>query len=486
MHIRQEDAFQAIEQAKKNLSGYSNLRVFSLEVASKSSTGSRRYVVLDYIKFWNEYKDLKSHRHFYELIREHSPARLYLDIEYEAQYNPNLDGLASLRLLITLLFESLERDLGLTNVKRSIIDLRSSSTAKFSHHLVLSDVVFVNNVDMGLYIKHFVLQLYQRTKQEHLAALAASSSEAISEPSQFERLFPLTSEGEHRPMIDTAVYTKNRNFRLWKSSKLGKEATLEVGELDTVFRGDIDEYFPKTLVVPSPFELQTIKLVSFSQKAEELYATSGYGNTTVAPVNIPPILKVKVPRAVSTDGAAVLTGYSMSAPTSLFPELEDHISSVLRSWPGASRPVLRGWRTVEGSGSITFNIGNNRWCERIKREHKSNHIFIVCNLRTRTWFQSCHDPECRAVQFEGTLHAIPWNIPLPGYSSFEDLDRSLDIYEFDPDEIARNAKIRPKETKFGEFLDETSMDVDFPVTEEELEFDPDEAAARYQQSRQLP
>lgn len=473
MYIRQEDAFQAIEQAKRNLTGHSNLRVFSLEVTSKSSTGSRRYVVLDYIKFWIEYKDLKAHRHFYELIREHSPARLYFDIEFETEFNPNLDGLASLRLMLDLLFESLASDLGISYAKSAIIDLRSSSSAKFSHHLVLSNVVFVNNVDMGIYIKHFVLQIFQRLKLEH----DGLQPDQKNEPSRYERLFPLNEDGERRSMIDTAVYTKNRNFRLWKSSKLGKQATLEVGELDTVFRGDIDEYFHRTLVVPSPTELKTINLVSFAKKAEELYRSSGYGQPTVAPVNIPPVLKVKVPRAATNDGAAVLTGQSTTTPSSPFPDLEMFLAGELRSWPGASRAVLRGWRTVEGSGSITFNVGNNRWCERVSREHKSNHIFIICNLRLRNWFQSCHDPECRAVQFEGTLHTIPWDIPLPGYSAFEDLDRSFEISDFDPDEIAQHASNPPKYVD----IDENSMDVDFPVSESEFDFDPDAVLAARQQ-----
>lgn len=473
MYIRQEDAFQAIEQAKRNLIGHSNLRVFSLEVTSKSSSGSRRYVVLDYIKFWIEYKDLKAHRHFYELIREHAPARLYFDIEFETQFNPDLDGLASLRLLLDFLFESLASDLGITDARSAIIDLRSSSPAKFSHHLVLSNAVFVNNVDMGLYIKHFVLQLFQRLKVEH----DGLAPESKTEPSRFERLFPLNEDGERRSMVDTAVYTKNRNFRLWKSSKLGKQVTLEVGELDTVFRGDIDEYFPRTLVVPSPTELKNINLVSFSKKAEELYSASGYGKTTVAPVHIPPVLKVKVPRSVASDSAAVLTGQSTTTPSSPFPDLEMFLAEELRAWPGASRAVLRGWRTIEGSGSITFNVGNNRWCERVSREHKSNHIFLVCNLRLRNWFQSCHDPECRAVQFEGALRPIPWDIPLPGYSAFDDLDRSFEMTDFDPDEIAQNASNQSKLVEF----DENSMDVDFPVTESEFDFDPDAVLAARQQ-----
>lgn len=450
--------------------------MFSLEVTSKASSGSRRYVVLDYIKFWNEYKLLKTHRHFYELIRENAPARLYFDIEFETQFNPNVDGLAALRLIVTLLYESLAQELGLTALKREMIDLRSSSTAKFSHHLVLPNVVFVNNVDMGLYVKHFVLTIYQKLKQEH----DAIPQETKTELSLFEQLYPLNADGEHRPMIDTAVYTKNRNFRLWKSSKLGKEATLEVGELDTIFRGDIDEYFPRTLVVPSLVELKGVNLVSFSKKAVELYTASGFGQTSSSPVNIPPVLKVKVPRAATNDGAAVLTGYASSTPNSPFPDLEMFLTTAMRSWPGTYRPVLRGWRMIEGSGSITFNLGNNRWCERIQREHKSNHIFIICNLHSRTWFQSCHDPECRAVQFEGTQHPIPWDVSLPGYSAFEDLDQSFELADFDPDQAAQNASSRVQNEEIEDFIDESSMDVDFPVTEGELDFDPDAVLAARQ------
>lgn len=488
--MRQDFAFQYIEREKSEFRGFSTLRVFSLEVESKASSGSRRYLVLPYNKFWNIYRTLKSHRHFYELIREGSVARLYFDVEFEVHLHPNLNGIDALKLFLSLLFQDLTNEFGIDASMANLVDLRSTSPAKFSHHIIVPNAIFVNNVDMGLYVKHFLLQIYQKLKVEHDTQIKENENNEKRGLSRFELLFPVNGDGEPRSIIDTAVYTKNRNFRIWKSSKLGKDATLEVGELDTVFRGDVDDYFPKTLVGHIPYEYRDVVPVSFEEKAIKMYSSSGFGDqknsSSTAVAGIPPIMKIKVPRAVRDDGAVVTTGDVSFGSGSPFPALENFLFEDLQNWPGHSRPSLRGWRFVEGSGSITYNIGNNKWCERIEREHKSNHIFIVCLLRERMWFQSCHDPECRAVNYEGTRHPIPWHVEVPGYSPFEDLDNSLSVCDFDPDEVARNALDHSMSIDSSTSIirdTQETMDVDLPVAEWEMDFDPDEAVAAYRRAQ---
>jgi hypothetical protein len=64
-----------------------------------------------------------------------------------------------------------------------------------------------------------------------------------------------------------------------------------------------------------------------------------------------------------------------------------------------------------GDVVVTYQISGNRWCRRIGRAHKSNHVFYVVVLRARAtgggavWAQGCHDPECRGYQ--SALAGVP-------------------------------------------------------------------------------
>ena len=54
---------------------------------------------------------------------------------------------------------------------------------------------------------------------------------------------------------------------------------------------------------------------------------------------------------------------------------------------------------------IIYDIGDNRWCGNIQREHKSNHIYYVADLTFSHLYQKCHDFECNAYRSE--------EIPIP-------------------------------------------------------------------------
>ena len=59
---------------------------------------------------------------------------------------------------------------------------------------------------------------------------------------------------------------------------------------------------------------------------------------------------------------------------------------------------LRSW-TLLGAGSpgarLSYAVEGDRYCERIGRPHKSNHVMMVVELGARVVYQSCWDPDCR-------------------------------------------------------------------------------------------
>lgn len=66
-----------------------------------------------------------------------------------------------------------------------------------------------------------------------------------------------------------------------------------------------------------------------------------------------------------------------------------------------------GGKRVRFAHTLTLHLKHNRWCGRLRRAHKSNNILLVAHTATATFYQSCHDPECRAVGYR-YVPALPF------------------------------------------------------------------------------
>ena len=81
--------------------------------------------------------------------------------------------------------------------------------------------------------------------------------------------------------------------------------------------------------------------------------------------------------------------------------------------------------------SITYHMKDNRWCKRIGRFHKSNNIMWTIDFRTMQYYQSCHDPECRAIGYKSNTERLPTNIEESVRDYLFDLElASMDISQF--------------------------------------------------------
>ncbi len=59
------------------------------------------------------------------------------------------------------------------------------------------------------------------------------------------------------------------------------------------------------------------------------------------------------------------------------------------------------------SSRICYSIGGAyRYCANIGRHHKSNGVFFVVDLATRTMIQKCYDPDCK------NFASIPISLPV--------------------------------------------------------------------------
>lgn len=154
-------------------------RVFAKEL---SSTGNRSYIVSSYGRFVDYYwrKCLPTNRHYYELIRDQTPCRLYFDLEFQKSANPELANdpklmeqlmtefinelLEELELSFGSYFEELAHkksgnSLCFSFSRRDIVDLDSSTPKKFSRHLIVHlpfGALFANAIEVGIFVKNFV------------------------------------------------------------------------------------------------------------------------------------------------------------------------------------------------------------------------------------------------------------------------------------------------------------------------------------------
>ena len=152
------------------------------------------------------------------MIREISPCHLYFDLEFPRERNPQhpidaqLDQ-AFVDSFISLCIFYLQELLNVRCERELVIDLDSGTGAKFSRHLIfrMPGYAWASNAECGRFVRRFAAKLHGRQTEPSVAPLYVATDKP----------------GKHL-FIDMGVYTRNRNFRLMKSSKLAKCTRLQV------------------------------------------------------------------------------------------------------------------------------------------------------------------------------------------------------------------------------------------------------------------
>ncbi|XP_067838679.1 DNA-directed primase/polymerase protein isoform X2 [Heptranchias perlo] len=398
--------------------------------------GQRIYLVTTYTELWFYYqKYQKSLMHCYEVIPEGSVCHLYFDLEFIKQTNPQCDGKQMVAKLIQYVCQKLEELYKINCSVKDILNLDSSTHQKFSRHLVfnLPNAAFRNNIHVGNFIRTIIQPVIRvlekrcgRVDQDvpspSGSALLSTSATLIpvtpdkrkhfnvdgSENSPLKRIKPAAWEkseksnldpdlsflivkdkyGSDQLFVDLGVYTKNRNFRLYRSSKLGKNTSFEVAE--------DNQFVPKSQKNISREELFFLSsLVSNVRFSDGLTVLTCDGSDTKKPkgwhVQDNPYLSA----------SDTIVGYHCSP----YPEIDSFIAGQVNK--GGIQGVLRRWNYFSSEELIVYDISKNHWCENIGRAHKSNNIMIVVDLRRDIWYQKCYDPVCRAQKFRSESHPLP-------------------------------------------------------------------------------
>jgi DNA-directed primase/polymerase protein len=402
----QQAAFDLVDD---DMNTNSPLSVFAREL---SADGKRRFLVTTTQEFWKRYKDMSPpHRLYYEIIREGCPCHMYFDLEYTILDNPNKDGDAAVASLVHLLQHLLQQTYAITiNPDESILELDSSTDIKFSRHLIvrLPGAAFTDTSHLGGFI---VTELCNK-----ILKLATASSEGEDSDNYINNNNnnnyhhhacniminkDSRSNNKNTLMIDTGVYTRNRAFRLYLSSKAEKMVYLKATKRWMGGQGDCSsqkDVFYNSLVCHG------------IDKGDRLLRSSSVNNGGGGGAS----------RHTTTTTTTTTTGTNHNQPQnqisrpqygpSPFPSLETFITTVSNQnillEGGTARGKIQSWVLMEDCGLVLYTMSTgNRWCGNIGRQHKSNRVFYVVDLVDGWWCQRCYDPDCRG--YRSPLTVLP-------------------------------------------------------------------------------
>ncbi|XP_069644151.1 DNA-directed primase/polymerase protein isoform X2 [Haliaeetus albicilla] len=428
---RQAEAFDYVKTCKEDV------HVFALEKNTQS--GQRFYLVTTYKELWFYYT--KGHKtslmHCYEVIPEKDACKLYFDLEFYKPANPGADGKSMVAKLIELVSQKLKELYDVNCSAKDVLNLDSSTDEKFSRHLIFlpQKTVFKDNIHVGNFVRT-ILQPAIRLVESKAAAVIPEegvghvfqcSAEGVGlggsltnltavedaskgwpaiacktedmetshqgENSEFSFLIVNDKEGNKQLFVDLGVYTKNRNFRMYKSSKAGKNVILKIAE-DNKFVPNCEEnisleeaYFLSSLICNIRASHDTQVLSSgFSEEERKM--------------------SVVLNRVTTRSSREPMEGYEDSP----YPEIDSFVRSLVNK--DGVQGGIRRWNYFSLEEILVYDISGYRWCENIGRAHKSNNIMILVDLKKEVWYQKCHDPVCREENFKSQSFPLPPRIRL--------------------------------------------------------------------------
>ncbi|KAM9818703.1 DNA-directed primase/polymerase protein [Syngnathus typhle] len=386
------------------------VHVFALE-KEKAPQGQRIFLVTTYGELWHYYRTYtQSLMHCYEVIPEGAVCKLYFDLEFHKPSNREADGKKMVAMLIQYVCQKLKDIYGVECCASNILNLDSSTDDKFSRHLIfnLPNAVFKDNIHVGAFIN----SILQPVLDECNVNGSGTHSELTSQSTQTKRLktdeidlsflHVKNKDGHRAKFVDLGVYTKNRNFRLYKSSKVGKNAAFSLAD-DNKF---ISKPTKGISAEESVFLASLVCNVSFTgQRILTWEVTDTQACRTT---------RLHTQMDLPCDPSS-LSGYLMSPHR----EVDDFVLTVVRR--DNIQGSIRRWHYFAAEQLLVYDIAKYRWCDNVGRFHKSNNIMIVVDLKEEVWYQKCHDPECR--NFRSSSYPLPQEICISYIMMLDDEDQ---------------------------------------------------------------
>ena len=340
--------FSLLEEAKK----YEDLPTWSVDfLCPFDNKVKKRFISSGYLCFWTSYMALNTNdKHYYEVIRDTAPCRLFLDVESTTDA-PGECFDKIIKTIIKVAKSSLKKEK--FGKIQNIILLDSSDASKASCHIIFDirnnakidgkhkSIYFKNISECGIFVKEIFKEFLQ---------------------------------------VDKLVYTKNRSFRIIDSSKLGSKRILK-------WRKIANYYYPDNL----SYESFLMTLVQYIQPDGVIF----------------PMLNVT--EKISIQPSCQEQLQNIQSPI-LIDIIADIITIIESEWNDGNV----SFSSYDNLTKEIFFNSTSRWCEQKKDYHKSNHIYFLANLTRLVWWQGCHDREapCIDIETKHTLWSHPRFFPL--------------------------------------------------------------------------
>ena len=338
--------------------------------------GRRRFVVCSYERFCEKYLKIDAEAcHFYEVIREGQPSRLYLDVDVDQTRKITIDGSILVDLLISFVNHCLLVMYKRVCNRNQILLLDSSTSTKFSQHLVYPDVIFRSNADCGNFVKTIMNAAWNRVEKNEDSELTRGYS-----VDSLVWLFLDDDDLASTFASDVTVYSKNRHFRIWRSSKLEKKIPLTVAKENRYPLLTDNQTFRDSMIIPPLRAAFDPPLLEYASAPHVKGLSQSEDNIT----------DCKILKASS------------------YQDLDRFVLQHIRSNPMHKDVELNQIREYADGRTITYHIKGSRWCMNVKREHKKNRPFYCVNILKKSIYQMCHSLSCQGYQSKGT--AIPPHI----------------------------------------------------------------------------
>ena len=409
---RQQDMFQEVDKRIANSIGTKDeLDRYDYFCREHHNDGTREYCASKH-DWWQRYKlEEKCKRHYYELLREDTPCHLYFDLEYSKKANPDIDGEKLVDRLVELLEEELrttdEIDASAFDPKEHVVELDSSNDGKFSRHLVVqlpARQVFLNNS----HCVHFVRKLWARIESRR------------KDDSLCDAMFVHKELGDDRvdSFIDLGVYSRNRVFRLYLSSKRTAPGEKEKPRLLPTGRfwsnpdaSSKEEPDKETFERSRAAARGTIEALNMHSKIQ------------FEGVNHSSVLRGKTFQGYRTGSFSNSKGVGGNS-IGPCPRTASFVCEDFNGWSGHGGAAIRSWTAFPEYGVLVLNLFGNRFCENVERAHKSNNVMFVIDFREEAYYQRCHDPDCRGTR--GPWHKLRDDLVEESYELLKLLPPSFD------------------------------------------------------------
>ncbi|CAB3361311.1 Hypothetical predicted protein [Cloeon dipterum] len=355
---RQDEAL-AFAQARGN-----GLKTF---VFHAGGSGTRQFLVAHPREFWLHDQLKEPHqRCSYEVIPEFTPCKLYLDLEFDRRLNPESNGPDMVEIFIRLITAKIKQQYSILVTREEILDLDSTTEIKFSRHLILQNQLchFANNYVVGVLVRDVCNTI--RCWNDQISEQYGISSDDV------KKLFVKNRHDDLVLFCDESVYTKNRHFRLYCSTKPHKNAPLKVSK-ENQFKPPIND---------SKLREEFIFHASLISNSEKFLMDLPYLEASDG----------VIPRLAKTP--KVHANNSSSKLPSPFPDVDQFVRGEMEV------EGIRTWVYFKDSNCLIYDSQGPAFCGNVGRVHKSNKSMLIVNLTQLTYYRKCHDPDCRGYQSE--------------------------------------------------------------------------------------